>query len=194
MNDALELGLQEDGDVQRLLSPTVGLFTRAIPEGQIVVAGQDAGTITTLGRSMTLRVPAGVSGLIATKRRERVHAPVAFGEVLYELEPLARSASSRRSAAPSVRAANENDALVLRSPQSGRYYHRAAPGEPAFIAPGQIVEEGRPVGLIEVMKTFTHVVYRATGGLPARARVVRIAAPDGGEVRAGEVLLELEPA
>jgi biotin carboxyl carrier protein len=192
-NHLLELALDEKDGVQRLRSPTVGLFTRPVPPGQTLTPGQDAGTITTLSRSFVLVVPAGVSGVVTTKRRERVRAPVAFGEVLYELEPLAKSIGGRTDAKSTTRAAKSGEPMALRSPQSGRFYHRAAPGEPAFIAVGQIVEEGRPIGLIEVMKTFTHVVYRAASGLPARAKVVRIAAPDGGEVRAGDVLLELEP-
>lgn len=193
MNHLLELVLDEKDGVQRLRSPTVGLFTRPVPPGQTLTAGQDAGTITTLSRSFTLMVPAGVGGVVTTKRRERVRAPVAFGEVLYELEPLAKSIGARADAKTTARAAKSGEPLALRSPQSGRFYHRAAPGEPAFVAVGQIVEDGRPVGVIEVMKTFTHVVYRASGGLPARAKVVRVAAADGGEVRVGDVLLELEP-
>ncbi len=193
VNHMLELVLDEKTGAQRLLSPTVGLFTRPVPPGQTLVEGQDAGTITTLSRSFTLMVPSGVRGFVITKRRERVRAPVAFGEVLYELEPLEKSIGGRADAKTTTRAAKSGEAMTLRSPQSGRFYHRAAPGEPAFVAIGQIIEEGRPVGVIEVMKTFTHVVYRAGSGLPARAKIVRVAAPDGGEVRAGDVLLELEP-
>ncbi len=192
-NHLLELVLDEKSGAQRLLSPTVGLFTRPVPPGQTLVEGQDAGTITTLSRSFTLIVPSGVRGVIVTKRRERVRAPVAFGEVLYELEALERSTDARVDAKKTTHT-KSGEPMALRSQQSGRFYHRAAPGEPAFVAIGQILEEGRPVGLIEVMKTFTHVVYHAGAGLPARAKVVRLAAADGGEVRAGDVLIELEPA
>ncbi len=191
-NDRLELALDEKGGAQRLLSPTVGLFTRPVPPGQTLVEGQDAGTITTLSRSFTLIVPAGVRGVVITKRRERVRAPVAYGEVLYELEPLAKLTGAS-SETKDARSPKSGESMALRSPQSGRFYHRAAPGEPAFVSAGRVVEDGQPVGVIEVMKTFTHVVYRAGGGLPARAKVARVAAKDGAEVRAGDVLIELEP-
>jgi len=49
------------------------------------------------------------------------------------------------------------------------------------------------VGLIEVMKTFTHVPYHATGGLPARARVVRWIVGESADVSEGDPLLEVEP-
>jgi hypothetical protein len=44
------------------------------------------------------------------------------------------------------------------------------------------------------MKTFSTVPYRASKGLPARARVVRWLAADGGDVQKGDPILGLEPA
>src|SRR5688572_19734661 len=82
----------------------------------------------------------------------------------------------------------------LRAPQSGRFYHRPAPGEPAFADAGAPLADGQPIGLIEVMKTFTHVPYSAGAGLPARARLVRFVASDGGDVRQGDPLIEVGPA
>ncbi|MEZ5974739.1 MAG: biotin/lipoyl-containing protein [Planctomycetota bacterium] len=84
--------------------------------------------------------------------------------------------------------------MILRSPQSGRFYHRPSPGEAAFAEVGTVLEAGQPVGLIEVMKTFAHVPYASKGGLPARARVVRVLAGDGADVDSGTPLFEVEPA
>jgi len=109
--------------------------------------------------------------------------------VLYELEPLAAEATTAQERSTSAASA----ALVLRAPYSGRFWHRPAPGDPAFIEPGRILTEGQTIGLLEVMKTFTQLAYRAEGNLPPRARILRIAIPDGGEVKDGGVLLELEP-
>jgi biotin carboxyl carrier protein len=60
------------------------------------------------------------------------------------------------------------------------------------VSPGAEIADGTPVGLIEVMKTFNHVVYRSSAGLPPRARVKRLVAGDGADVRQGDVLIELE--
>ena len=43
---------------------------------------------------------------------------------------------------------------VVLAPQSGRFYHRPSPGEPAFVEVGGELSPGAPIGLIEVMKTF----------------------------------------
>ena len=44
------------------------------------------------------------------------------------------------------------------------------------------------------MKTFSTVPYRAEGGLPARAKVVRWLANDGDDVEPGGGILVVEPA
>lgn len=175
----------------RLLSPEVGWFTCASPPGTVLSAGARAGFLIALGKSFELVVPDGVEGLVGTPRPERVHAPVGYGDLLYELEPLAAAKTGARGEAAPADAAGR---LVVRAAQSGRFYHRPAPGEPAFAAAGMLLAEGAPIGLIEVMKTFTHVPYRREKAAPERVRVVRYAAGDGADVRRGDALLEIEPA
>jgi acetyl-CoA carboxylase biotin carboxyl carrier protein len=120
---------------------------------------------------------------------ERVLAPVDHGALLYELAPLADTIAEAPRAA-----ATATGALSFRAPCSGRFWHRPAPGADAFVGAGDVLTDGTTLGLIEVMKTFTHLVYRADGELPERARLVRFAVPDGGEVVDGAALLELERA
>ena len=83
------------------------------------------------------------------------------------------------------------------APQTGRFYHRARPSDPPFVQSGSQVKEGSALGLIEVMKTFSQVVYRAQGlrgePLPAQARIVAHLVPDGAEVAQGDPLIEVAP-
>jgi biotin carboxyl carrier protein len=194
MAESVEMLIRREGGCVKLLAPGVGVFTGALAQGVELSPGQAAGAILGLGRSATLIVPEGASGVIASPAPERIHAPVGFGDVLYEIAP----AASAKPEQPSARAAAPKEArggaLVLRSPQTGRFYHRPAPGESAFVSPGRTIEDGQPVGLIEVMKTFSHVPYRASDGLPRRAKIVRFLAADGADVNQGEPLLEIEPA
>jgi biotin carboxyl carrier protein len=188
MSLALDLVLEESGGSLRLLSPEVGWFTEALPRGAEVAPGQRAGALLSLGRIFELRFPAGASGVVMSSPPDRVRAPVSFGQVLYQL---ASTKSARRlEKVEEVR----GGALVLRSQQSGRFYHRPAPGDPPFVSAGAVVEDGQPIGMIEVMKTFSHVLYRASEGLPRRARIVRVIGADGADVKPGEPLLEVEPA
>jgi acetyl-CoA carboxylase biotin carboxyl carrier protein len=181
-----------DGDRLELCSPTVGLFTGAALPGQVLTAGSTAGAILVLGVALPLVVPAGASGRIASERPERVREPVGYGTVLYELVPIAAETGASSGAATAVAAAA--DGLFVLAPHSGRFWHRAAPGEQAFVSVGATVEPGQPIGLIEVMKTFSHVRYEASGGLPERARIVRMTAQDGEEVAEGTPLVEVEEA
>lgn len=193
MNRTLELELSEENGHAVLRAPEVGFFTCALPRGAVVAPGETAGVMLSLGRAFELRVPDGASGEVVSDPPDRVHAPVGFRDVLYRLAPLAsgRGAAAVAKASGPVGAASGG--LVLRAPQSGRFYHRPAPSEPAFVVTGASVRDGAPVGMIEVMKTFSHVPYRATGGLPASAKVKRMIARDGADVRAGDPLLEVEP-
>jgi biotin carboxyl carrier protein len=173
-----------------LCAPDVGWYTRAVAEGRVLSAGESAGVLITLGRARALLVPQGVRGVVGTPPPEAVHHAVGFGDELLRLAPLSGTAPERAARAA---AQDAGAALVLRSDTPGRFWHRAAPDAPLLVRAGDVLEEGRAVGLIEVMKTFAQVVYRARGGLPARARVRRLLAADGADVALGEALLELEP-
>jgi acetyl-CoA carboxylase biotin carboxyl carrier protein len=173
-----------------LVSPGVGLFTCALPAGAVLTPGLRAGVLTTLGRPVALVVPPGARGVVTSERPELVRAPVGYGSVLYELAPLEADARATGEAPPEP----VSDALVVRAPSSGRFYRRPAPDAPCLVDEGDTLEEGRPIGLIEIMKTFHHVHYRAAGVLPHRARLVRFLAPDGGDVHEGDALIEVAPA
>jgi biotin carboxyl carrier protein len=192
MSESLALLVAREGDRVRLSSPEVGWFTQARPAGHVLAAGERAGVILALGRSIALVVPEDVRGVVSSPAPERVHQPVGYGDVLYELSPLETERGTHSLKKGAKGDAQSDGALVLRSPQSGRFYHRSAPGEPPFTAAGKEIGEGAPVGLIEVMKTFNHVVYRSGSALPPRARVKRFVAGDGADVKQGDVLIELE--
>lgn len=190
MNPSLEVLVESEGEATWLLAPSVGLFTCALPKGQLVVPGQSIGSLTTLGVAHTLTVPPGCAGKIANERFERVIEPVGFGTRLYELEPIGEGLDI---AAVEVAAQTGSD-LVVRSTHAGRFWHRPSPADDAFAKAGDIIEDGAVVGLVEVMKTFTHVHYHATGGLPTRAKILRFLVEDGAEAENGAPLFEVEPA
>ena len=174
-----------------LACPTVGHFTCAVDKGGLLAPGATAGVLHVLGVPHELRVPAGVQGRVVNARPELVRAPVGHGSPLYTLAPIGDAASDPAFAGAA--GTSSDSGLVFRAPYSGRFWHRAAPGEPAFVEAGAEVAAGDTLGLIEVMKTFTHLHYAADGDLPPRAKVVRLIAGDGEEVAQGDALLELEP-
>jgi len=184
----LELLLVRDGERTTLASPEVGLFTEALEAGALLGPGQRAGAIVALGRHFDLVVPNGAHGRVANERPERVQAPVGYGTTLYELTPIDAGEGATAGDADQESAG----ALVLRAPQTGRLYRRASPEDPPYVEAGDSLADGQAVGLLEVMKTFSQVLYHGGGGLPERGAVVRWLVEDGAEVREGDPLLEVE--
>jgi biotin carboxyl carrier protein len=190
MSQVLELLLARAGERIALKSPEVGLFTRALPAGALLGPHAAAGVLHSLGRRFDLVAPDGAAGRVVNAPPEQVLAPVGYGTLLYELAPLASAALD----AARVPEAAASGALLFHAPYSGRFWQRPAPGDPPFLSAGEALADGQTIGLIEVMKTFTHLVYRSGGELPARVRLVRFLVPDGGEVKDGGALLELARA
>jgi biotin carboxyl carrier protein len=188
----LELLVERGPGALKLLAPDVGYYTGAVDAGRLLAPGDCAGWLLQLGRAHRLIVPSGVTGRVRSRRPERVHHPVGYGDVLVELAPLAAD-DARDSDDTQDAQVEASGALVFASPTAGRFWHRPAPGEPPLVAPGALIEEGAAIGLIEVMKTFAQVPYRPGPGLPRRARVVRVRVADGAEVEQGQALIELEP-
>lgn len=183
------------GDDGRLLlkSPDVGTFAAALPRGAALAPGMSAGVLHQLGKSFELVVPDGAGGAVVSDPPSLAMDPVGFGATLYELDPEGVAAADA-SLGGAAGAAGDGSGLVVKAGQSGRVWHSPAPGEAPFVSAGDTVEGGAALCLIEVMKTFSTVPYRAEGGLPARGKVVRWVVEDGGDVEAGMPLLEIEPA
>jgi len=193
MRERLELRAERDGVRVTLRAPEVGVYTSGLERGAIVTPGTIVGVLTQLGVRRALVVPAGVEGRVATEAPERRHHPLGFGDVVLEIEEV-RGTGSTAAAATAAAATATPGGLVVRATTSGRFWHKPAPSEPAFVAVGAVIREGSPIGLLEVMKTFGHVTYRAAGGLPAEARVLVVLAADGADVRRGDPLLAIEAA
>jgi len=75
---------------------------------------------------------------------------------------------------------------TIAAPLPGTFYRCPAPDQPPFKAEGDAVAVGDPVGLIEVMKTYTQVTAEEAG------RLVRFLVENEDAVMAGDPLYEIE--
>lgn len=169
-----------------LRAPKVGSWSDGPADGALVGPGSPLGTLKQLGRRFLLRVPEGVSGKVASRGRRDHAIPVAYGELLLEVAPLAAEASGPESTG--VAAGRSAGARHLNAPTDGVFYGAPGPGAPPFVVAGQRVTAGQTVGLIEVMKTFNPIVYGGEGA-PDEGEIVEVLVPDGSEVRAGQPLV-----
>jgi len=186
----IELGAEKDGERWLLRAPETGVFTCAQERGAALAAGQTAGVLVRLGRAATLVVPAGVQGIVTSTRPARVREPVGAGDVLYELSSIGAAELEGELEDPQAGMGPTGNPVVV-APQAGRFYLSPSPTEPPFVSVGSTLHDGVAIGMIEVMKTFTQILYRAEAGLPAQARVLRVLVADGADVGAGDALIEV---
>lgn len=186
----LELIVERDGETTVLRSPEVGTFTDPARGGSVLSPGDVAGTLRKLGREYSLVVPRTCEGRVLETPKGRVHRAVGYRDELLRLEVLEQGQAVADAGAE--KGPESTDGLILRSPQTGRFYRRPTPDAPAFAEAGAELRTGTVVGLIEVMKTFTHVNLPADPSLPAHATLLEWLVEDGEEVEEGAPLLRLE--
>ena len=120
------------------------------------------------------------------------HAPVsvpAHPHLLSESPPYSQTivaaAITATPPVPSVRAAG---AIALESPMVGVFYRSPSPEDPPFVAVGDTVKIGQPIGLIEAMKVYSEVPSEVAG------RVVEMPVESGKLVQQGQALIYVEPS
>ena len=172
----------EDG--ARVLSPSVGFFRPGFERGQALEAGATLGTLESLGRRRSLRLPEDLGGIAGSGSGDP--RGVGWGEELLVLQLEGAGVDEAATSAPPREG-------VFLSPGAGRFHRKPNPESPPFLEKGDKVVPGSTLGLLEVMKTFHPVKYEAGPGLSADAKVVRFLVQDGDGVDAGDPLLEVEP-
>lgn len=188
MSGDREAVARREGSRWQLAAPGVGVWDGAPAHGAFLRPGDVLGRLEVLGRRRPVRVPAGAEGAVV---EVFAAGAVHYGTPLVVLDPSggAGAPAAREAVAPGAAGRAE---LVLPSPSSGRFWSRPSPDRAPFVEPGDEVERGTTVGLLEVMKTFSRIPYEGAG-LPPRARVRRVVPGDGDDVDEGAPLLELEP-
>lgn len=76
---------------------------------------------------------------------------------------------------------------TVRSPMIGTYYAAPAPNEPPFVAPGDVVEAGQTIAIVEAMKIMNEIAADRGG------EVVEVVAANGQTVEYGSPLVRLRP-
>jgi acetyl-CoA carboxylase biotin carboxyl carrier protein len=127
---------------------------------------------------------AGASGAAGRPpRRMKVQS----GDVVVEMEwPEGEAPAPAPVSAPAEPAA-EPDRPQICAPLVGTFYHAAEPGEPPFVKPGDVVEPGEQVGILEAMKLMNPIEAEHGG------RVAEVLVPNETAVEYGQPLIALDP-
>ncbi|KXV01414.1 carboxylesterase [Gluconobacter potus] len=83
--------------------------------------------------------------------------------------------------------ASSNAETSIEAPMHGQFYASPAPDAPPFVKPGDIVAEGQPLYILEVMKTLS----RIEAEFPCR--ILAVLAANADAVSPGTPLFTVEP-
>jgi len=95
--------------------------------------------------------------------------------------PVPPSPSQTNAAAP------EESLHMVRSPIVGTYYESPSPGAPPFVKPGDAVEAGQVLCIVEAMKLMNEIESDATG------EIVKILVTNGQPIEYGQELFSIRP-
>ncbi len=77
---------------------------------------------------------------------------------------------------------------IIKSPIVGTFYNSPSPSAPPFVKPGDVVEVGQPLCIIEAMKLMNEIESEVAG------EVVRIYVENGQPVEYGQSLFAINPS
>ena len=86
-----------------------------------------------------------------------------------------------------AQSASQDQHHVVTAPMIGTFYVAPAPNEPPFVQPGDHVEEGETIGIIEAMKIMNEIAADRAG------TVVEVLAANAQPVEYGSPLVKLQP-
>jgi len=81
----------------------------------------------------------------------------------------------------------EEDLHMVRSPIVGTYYESPSPGSPPFVKPGDMVEAGQIICIVEAMKLMNEIEADASG------EIVKMLVANGQPIEYGQELFAIRP-
>jgi acetyl-CoA carboxylase biotin carboxyl carrier protein len=100
----------------------------------------------------------------------------------------ANTASAAAASAAEPAADPEAGLHILKSPIVGTYYGSPSPGAAAFVAPGDRVEKGQVICIVEAMKLMNEIESDVAGD------VVKCLVSNGQAIEFGQPLFSIRPA
>jgi acetyl-CoA carboxylase biotin carboxyl carrier protein len=117
-----------------------------------------------------------------------VAAVPAIAPISPSVAPPAAATQPMPPAAPEApKAEAEEELHLVKSPIVGTFYESPAPGAPPFIKPGDHVQAGQVLCIIEAMKLMNEIESDMTG------EIVKILAANGKPVEYGQPLFSIRP-
>lgn len=101
-------------------------------------------------------------------------------------QPKANVESETPAATP-VSSGSKDNLVEIRSPIVGTFYRSASPDKPVYVKPGDTIEVGTVVCIVEAMKLFNEIESEVAG------KVVKILVEDATPVEYDQLLFLIDP-
>lgn len=132
------------------------------------------------------------------QQRSAVHIPVPVGQPVLAPDIVAAPAPSRATPSEGMNAVVESEPaprgepsrsnlIEIKSPMVGTYYAQPEPGASPYVSPGQRINKGQVLCIIEAMKIMNEIESEFTG------LVKEILVEDSQPVEFGQVLFRIDP-
>ena len=177
----------------RILSPSVGFCSLKIRPGKYLAAGAFIGNLKILNSNFNLYLPADVFGTVSVDKKNDIMLQVEYKQELFRLSPenIGPNNEEKKTRAKTNDQNGPEKGFLVRASTTGIFYRRSSPDSPAYVEEGQKIEKGKILGLIEVMKTFNHIVFQGTDSSESGV-IKNILREDAQEVKLGDGLFVVE--
>jgi acetyl-CoA carboxylase biotin carboxyl carrier protein len=131
-----------------------------------------------------VRIRRGAPESAAPERIISVHSAPAPAPAM----PVAHApAGGQAHVAPPVEAPRAEDLYLVKSPMVGTYYESPSPGSPPFVKPGDMVEAGQVLCIVEAMKLMNDIETDVGG------EIVSCLVKNGQPIEYGQELFAIRP-
>jgi len=184
----LQSFLESDDSQFKILSPAVGYFSDAPEDGSFLLGGSRIGRLRILNVTYNLFLPDDAFGKVIIDTERDKSLAVEYGQELFRLNPETRLADAEKKIIAEKKGyLDEAEGFLVKAFTDGIFYRRPSPGEPTYVKEGDKIAKGKTLGLIEIMKTFNHVVFTGTDDSDS-GTIVKILVDDAQEVKTGQPL------
>ena len=193
MMQCLNVLTETQNDEISVLSPSVGLFSLAQEPGAYLSSNALIGKLKILNTNYHLYLPSDVCGCVIIENDRDKIIPVGYKQELCRLST-ENMQSIDKTAKAYTKANHQQDTdegFLIRASTTGIFYRKPSPEVPPYVEEGQQIEKGKVLGLIEVMKTFNHIVFQGTNK-SEMGIIKKILVADAQEVKLGDGLFVIE--
>jgi acetyl-CoA carboxylase biotin carboxyl carrier protein len=136
---------------------------------------------------------------LTIKQKEEPVQQVFASSPLQQPQPMTIAAPPAAAIAPATNAsggdkgskaaeAPAGNTITIKSPMIGTFYRSSSPEKPPFVTPGDEIDPGKVVCIIEAMKLFNEIESEIKG------RIIKVLADDASPVEFDQPLFLVEPA